>query len=94
MMPLKRLVVATALSTLLATSALAQDGGARNVILMISDGIGFNGWLASDYYQGKLNQQSYQVSRPDGTTPAVYGLKHDSLNLINEIGRASCRERV
>ncbi len=86
MMPLKRLVVATALSTLLATSALAQDGGARNVILMISDGIGFNGWLASDYYQGKLNQQSYQVSRPDGTTPAVYGLKHDSLNLINELG--------
>ncbi|MEM8553087.1 MAG: alkaline phosphatase [Pseudomonadota bacterium] len=83
---LTRLLTATALSTLLATSALSQDGGAKNVILMISDGIGFNGWLASDYYQGKLNEQTYQVARPDGTTPVVYGLKHDSLNLIDANG--------
>ncbi|MEM6277372.1 MAG: alkaline phosphatase [Pseudomonadota bacterium] len=83
---MKRLLLATALSGVLATSVAAQDGGARNVILMISDGIGFNGWLASDYYQGKLNTQSYQVARPDGTTPVVYGLTHHSLNLIDATG--------
>ncbi len=66
--------------------AVAQDQGAKNVILMVSDGIGFNGWLAADYYQGLANQQSYQVARPDGTTPVVYGLAHDSLALIDETG--------
>ncbi|MEM8569858.1 MAG: alkaline phosphatase [Pseudomonadota bacterium] len=85
-MTVNRLLVATALSAVLATPAFSQEGNARNVILMISDGIGFNGWLASDYYQGKLNTQSYQVARPDGTTPVVYGLEHDSLNLINAEG--------
>ncbi|MEM9430297.1 MAG: alkaline phosphatase [Pseudomonadota bacterium] len=84
---MKRLLLATALSGVLATSAAAQDGGARNVILMISDGIGFNGWLASDYYQGKVNAQTYQVARPDGTTPVVYGLTHNSLNLIDATGQ-------
>ncbi len=65
----------------------AQEGGARNVILMVSDGIGFNGWLAADYYQGLAGQQTYQVARPDGTRPVVYGLAHDALNLIDEAGR-------
>lgn len=37
---------------------------------MISDGQGYNGWLASDYYQhGLEGQQSYQQLRPDGTRP-------------------------
>ncbi|MEM9782053.1 MAG: alkaline phosphatase [Pseudomonadota bacterium] len=85
-MPVRRLLLATALSAVIATPAAAQDGAARNVILMISDGIGFNGWLASDYYQGKLKAQSYQTARPDGTTPVVYGLQHDSLNLIDATG--------
>ena len=58
----------------------------RNVILMISDGIGFNGWLAVDYYQGLAGQQSYQVIRPDGTQPKVYGLAHFALNLVDENG--------
>ena len=59
---------------------------AKNVILMVADGIGFNGWLATDYYQGKAGSQSYQVTRPDGTQPVLYGMKHTSLNLINEKG--------
>lgn len=82
-----RLLLATVFTTILTVPAVAQEGGARNVVLMISDGIGFNGWLASDYYQGKLNTQSYQSARPDGTTPVVYGLQHDSLNLIDETGQ-------
>jgi len=81
-----RLLLATALSGALAVPALAQDQGARNVILMVSDGAGFNGWLAADYYQGRAGEQSYQVARPDGTTPVVYGLAHDSLNLIDAAG--------
>ncbi|MFP4328644.1 MAG: hypothetical protein ACLFQL_11590, partial [Paracoccaceae bacterium] len=73
--------LALALTTALALPAAAQDGGARNVILMVSDGIGFNGWLAADYYQGLAGEQSYQTARPDGTEPVVYGMAHDSLNL-------------
>ncbi|MEL6827262.1 MAG: hypothetical protein AAFN91_13520, partial [Pseudomonadota bacterium] len=57
--------------------------GAKNVILMVSDGIGFNGWLAADYYQGLAGNQSYQIMRPDGTEPVIYGMTHDSLNLID-----------
>ena len=66
-----------------------RDGGAerRNVILMISDGAGFNGWLAADYYQGLAGQQAYQITRPDGTQPIVLGLAHDALNLIDETGQ-------
>ena len=60
--------------------------GAKNVILMVSDGAGFNGWLAADYYQGLAGEQSYQVARPDGTEPVVYGMSHWSLNLVDEEG--------
>lgn len=83
-----RLLVATALATVLAVpAAQAQQEGAKNVILMISDGIGFNGWLAADYYQGLAGEQSYQAARPDGTVPVVYGMAHDSLNLVDAAGR-------
>ena len=64
----------------------ARQAGPKNVILMISDGIGFNGWLAADYYQGLAGSQSYQVTRPDGTQPVVYGLAHGALNLVDENG--------
>ncbi len=70
-----------------AAPSIAQDRGVKNVILMISDGIGFNGWLAADYYQGRAGQQPYQVDRPDGTASHVYGVSHDALNLIDEAGR-------
>jgi alkaline phosphatase len=48
-------------ATLFSTAALVASlaapafaGEAKNVILMISDGIGFNGWEAAKYYQGGL----------------------------------------
>ncbi len=59
----------------------------KNIILMISDGIGFNGWLATDYYQGMAGQQPYQVTRPDGTVPLVFGLAHGALNLVDANGQ-------
>lgn len=79
-------LVTTALTSVLSTAAIAQDLGAKNVILMISDGIGFNGWLAADYYQGLAGKQSYQITRPDGTAPIVFGLNHHALNLIDAGG--------
>lgn len=62
------------------------QAGPKNIILMVSDGIGFNGWLAADYYQGQAGVQSYQVARPDGTAPIVLGLAHSALNLIDDKG--------
>ena len=92
----KRFTVALAIATgaLLASCATAplsqataeQSEKPKYVILMVSDGIGFNGWLAADYYQGLAGQQSYQVTRPDGTEPVVLGLAHSALNLIDENG--------
>ncbi|MEM6305539.1 MAG: alkaline phosphatase [Pseudomonadota bacterium] len=81
-----RLLLATALTSVLALPGMAQERGAKNVILMVSDGIGFNGWLAADYYQGLAGRQSYQVARPDGTTPVVLGLDHHALNLVDASG--------
>lgn len=63
-----------------------QKPVAKNVILMVSDGIGFNGWLAADYYQGLAGKQSYQITRPNGTKPVVLGLAHTALNFVDEQG--------
>ncbi|MEM6412578.1 MAG: alkaline phosphatase [Pseudomonadota bacterium] len=67
-------------------ATLSEPVPPKNVVLMVSDGIGFNGWLAADYYQGLAGEQSYQVTRPDGTRPYVYGLAHSALNLVDEDG--------
>lgn len=64
----------------------AAKTGPKNIILMVADGIGFNGWLATDYYQGLAGKQSYQIVRPDQTKPLVFGLAHSALNLIDENG--------
>lgn len=52
----RKILMATA-SLLLAAGLFtpaAQADEAKNVILMISDGLGFNGWEAAKYYQGSL----------------------------------------
>jgi alkaline phosphatase len=87
-MSLRHGAIAFLMSTaLVAPSSAEAQSGAKNIILMISDGIGFNGWLAADYYQGRAGQQSYQVARPDGATPVVFGQTHWSINLVDERGR-------
>jgi alkaline phosphatase len=65
----------------------AQAPKARNVILMISDGCGFNGWLAADYYEGKTGTRPYQVVRPDGTRPYVGASAHYALRLLGKDGK-------
>ena len=79
--------LALLLALSLTNPAGAQEQDAKNVILMISDGIGFNGWLASDYYQGRAGEQSYQVTRPNGTEPVMVGMAHDALTLLDETGQ-------
>ncbi|MFP4517915.1 MAG: alkaline phosphatase [Oceanicaulis sp.] len=82
----------TLITALLAATALtgavqAQEAGApRNVILMISDGAGFNGWLAADYYEGEAGSRPYQV-RPEGAGEYYLGASaHYALRLIDERG--------
>ena len=67
---MRKIRLAIVMSTLmLAFSASAEQTEPRNVILMITDGVGFNGWMAADYYAGLAGEQPYQVERPDGTQP-------------------------
>jgi alkaline phosphatase len=84
---MREIRLAIVISTLmLALSASAEQTAARNVILMITDGVGFNGWMAADYYAGLAGEQPYQVERPDGTQPYLYGMTHWALNPINANG--------
>ncbi|MFW5682825.1 MAG: alkaline phosphatase [Phycisphaeraceae bacterium] len=46
--------VSLTLAGVLCTGTAAFGEEAKNVILMVSDGIGFNGWEAAKYYQGGL----------------------------------------
>jgi alkaline phosphatase len=43
-----------ALLVLVAFAPTAKAENAKNIILMISDGLGFNGWEAAKYYEGSL----------------------------------------
>ncbi len=78
------ILAALALAPALALAAEAPQ--ARNVILMISDGAGFNGWLAADCYEGRAGVQPYQVARPDGTRPYVGASAHYALRLFGPDG--------
>ncbi|HEX2972114.1 MAG TPA: hypothetical protein VHP11_07265, partial [Tepidisphaeraceae bacterium] len=50
-------------STLLLVAHPAFAGQAKNIILMVSDGTGYNCFEAASYYQyGRLGQQAYDES--------------------------------
>lgn len=90
-----RYLVAAAAIALAPSSALAAEApGARNVILMIADGVGFNGWIASDYYEGRAGTQPYQVTRPDGTTPYFGASAHYALRLIAPDGSVLPNDQI
>lgn len=60
----------------------------KNVILMICDGQGYNGWLGADYFQkGAANQQSYQQTRPDGTKPVHVAKAQRPSYFVDRLGR-------
>lgn len=59
----------------------------RNVILMIADGQGFNGWMAADYYaRGEAGAEPYMRPRPDGTRPYVGAVMTGSLQMFDAEG--------
>lgn len=90
-----RFAILAALSVcgfLTGTSAVAESAEVRprNVILMISDGQGFNGWLATDYFvRGKAGAEPYMVVRPDGTRPHVTAMATGSLELLDAQGAST-----
>jgi len=51
------LVLAAALCLAMASPA----PGAKNVILMVADGAGFNTWLAAEMYRGRVGQEVYEA---------------------------------
>ncbi|MFW5839384.1 MAG: alkaline phosphatase [Planctomycetota bacterium] len=74
---LKRSAIAVTMLALLA-GAQAANGQARNVFLMISDGIGFNGWQASSYYLYEQGSGDWEDALPYGPTAGfdMYGSTH------------------
>ncbi|WP_252109713.1 MULTISPECIES: alkaline phosphatase [unclassified Halomonas] len=60
MVAFKRCALALALGSVFATSALAQQNSAKNVILMITDGAGIETFRAASYYRhGGLGHEVY-----------------------------------
>ncbi len=57
-----RLAAVLFLATVVVLSLGRAAWAAKNVILMVSDGAGFNTWMAVDMYQGKLGKQVYDQS--------------------------------
>ena len=59
---------------------------ACNLIVMIADGLGFNGWLASDYYwHGRAAANPYQQALP-GVPRVCLGMSHGSLRFVDATG--------
>lgn len=84
------LKLTTTLFAVLGASApvFAQDAPEpRNVILMIADGAGFNGWLSADYYEGLAGQRPYQSARADGVEFYMGASAHYALRLIDDEGK-------
>ncbi len=65
---------------LVATAPAAAE--AKNVILMISDGLGMNGWEASSYYLYDQTNPQWHANLPYGTQKGfeMYGCTHYMLN--------------
>ncbi len=79
---LSRLVLPAVLAA--AAPAYADDAhGPRNVILMISDGAGFNGWLAADHYEDAVGTRPYQSMRPEAGEFYAGASAHYALRLID-----------
>lgn len=72
----------------------STEADRRNVILMVADGIGFNGWLAADYHAGAAGTRSYQRPRPDGTVPYIGASAHYALRLRDASGAVLPNDRV
>jgi alkaline phosphatase len=55
----KHLRVGLSIALLFLSLAISPAWAAKNVIVMVSDGAGYNSWLAASMYQGKVGKQVY-----------------------------------
>ena len=55
----RRMVTRGLLAAAMAAALAQPASAAKNVIIMVSDGAGFNTWRATDMYQGKLGKQVF-----------------------------------
>ena len=79
---MKRTFSILILLTVVSITSASENSKAKNVILMISDGLGFNGWEASRNYDGSLPYDnagfdfygctSYSLGTKGDTTPGSY----------------------
>jgi alkaline phosphatase len=58
----KKIGLVTWFVILLLALAVSPAFAAKNVIIMISDGAGYNSWLAGSMYQGRVGKQAYDQS--------------------------------
>jgi alkaline phosphatase len=79
MKSLKSLMLALAATSALVAPALAQEGSAKNVIVLISDGAGVETWAAATYFRfGALGHEAY-----DEFDVQIFAATHP-LNTSNE----------
>ncbi|MCC6124586.1 MAG: alkaline phosphatase [Pirellulales bacterium] len=55
----KKISFVFSVAILFSVLAISSAQAAKNVIVMISDGAGYNSWLAASMYQGKVGKQAY-----------------------------------
>lgn len=62
-------------------AAQRQCGAPKNLILLIADGVGFNGWLASEYWMnGAAGQLAYQTAGAGRARPLILGVATQALH--------------
>ena len=82
----KNLAIAALVVLAASSTTFAQ---AKNVILMISDGIGFNGWEAAKYYQGGLPYDNADFNFYGMTTYMHNVYDHDEGRILLSNGEAN-----
>jgi alkaline phosphatase len=55
----KKISLVVSVAILFLVLAISSAQAAKNVIVMIGDGAGYNSWLAASMYQGKVGKQAY-----------------------------------
>jgi alkaline phosphatase len=74
----KSILLDFSIAFLLLLLAISPAYAAKNVIIMISDGAGYNSWLAASMYQGKVGKQVYDRPGWVKVSSATYPLNRST----------------
>ena len=72
--------------------AISPAWAAKNVIIMVSDGAGYNSWLAASMYQGKVGKQVYD--QPGWITISAHDLSAESFGFADRQSRSRQKYRL